>query len=759
MRITRLYLRNYRVYEDPMEIELPPGLVGVFGPNGAGKSTLLEGILFALWGKARTSKDQIRTAGTNGECVAELEFEHEGHLYLVRRTITGQNHTIKAQAHADGAQMAEGVRDVGTYVHSVLGMDDGAFRASVFAEQKQLAAFSSQTPSQRRDLVMQLLGITPLDTARDRARKEARDAADQLNRMRTLLPDRVEIGRELETALEAAAAAETAAAAAAASAERTGAVREAAEVAHRTLLDVGREYERLVDEGRTVRTRRDASAARVADLTAEVEALGGAELRRAELEVIATGLPAAERRLLLMRAVIASEEQVRAHPAPTPVAPPGAPERESEEARARLEAARVRVAETTGRLSAARATLEAARTAAERSASLSGEEDCPLCGRALDAAFEQVQQHRAVDLSGAEAAVAELEADRAGAEKAAGAAAAASGEADARLEAARTAWSTYEKASERHREAAGARAIAATALAEAGVEPAPVAELTAAVEAARAAADECNRLQGRLERKAAATAELGAERDNLAGLDSELENLRDKVRALAFEPDALSAAATAAERAVTADQAAALEAQRTAATTAAAAATVEERRKRVADAEKQHDHLAQLEDDARHLARTSELLSVFRNTVVASVGPRLSAQAAELFAELTDREYDQLKVDPDTYEIQIVDHGVAYGMDRFSGSETDLANLALRVAVSEHVRFQSGGAVGLLVLDEVFGPLDEDRKARMLLALERLRGRFRQVLVVTHDPAMKEQMPAAIEVGKLPGRRARAFVL
>jgi DNA repair exonuclease SbcCD ATPase subunit len=98
-------------------------------------------------------------------------------------------------------------------------------------------------------------------------------------------------------------------------------------------------------------------------------------------------------------------------------------------------------------------------------------------------------------------------------------------------------------------------------------------------------------------------------------------------------------------------------------------------------------------------------------------------------------------------------------MDRFSGSEVDLANLALRVAISEHVRFQSGGAVGLLVLDEVFGPLDDERKERMLLALERLRGRFRQVLVVTHDSAIKEQLPAAIQVHKLPGRRAKATLL
>ena len=54
---------------------------------------------------------------------------------------------------------------------------------------------------------------------------------------------------------------------------------------------------------------------------------------------------------------------------------------------------------------------------------------------------------------------------------------------------------------------------------------------------------------------------------------------------------------------------------------------------------------------------------------------------------------------------------------------------------------------------------DDERKERMLLALERLKGRFRQVLVVTHDSAIKEQLPNAIQVEKLPGRRAHATVL
>ncbi|MGH9068368.1 MAG: ATP-binding protein, partial [Acidimicrobiales bacterium] len=279
------------------------------------------------------------------------------------------------------------------------------------------------------------------------------------------------------------------------------------------------------------------------------------------------------------------------------------------------------------------------------------------------------------------------------------------------------------------------------------------------LEAARAAGEELATLRGRLQRRPALAEELAATRARAATLEAELGDLRQRTRDLGYRPEDLRDATEAVEtaragvdRAQSAAHAATLAASQ-------ARARVEAGTRRVEDAEAQHRRLAELGDEARHLGRTSELLASFRNAVVGSVGPRLSAQAAELFGELTDHEYDRLEVDPDTYEIQIRDQGSPYGMARFSGSETDLANLALRVAISEQVRFQSGGAVGLLVLDEVFGPLDDDRKERMLLALERLRGRFRQVLVVTHDSDIKEQLPYAIEVVKLPGRRAEARLL
>ena len=753
MRVTRLHLRNYRVFEDELDLEIPPGLVGVYGLNGAGKSALIESIRFTLYGKSRTQMDEVRTSGVNGECITEVEFEHEGHLYLVRRTISGTSSQVKAEAHADGQQVAEGVRDTGRYVHSILGMSDAAFRASVFAEQKQLAAFSEQTPGERRKLVLQLLGITPLDAARDLARKDAKLTQDQFQRLRSVLPD-----------LDAVRAAVVAAEAAAVEAEERKADDEAlavvarsdvqAAVARHEELDVLRqEHERLVAEGKAVREQYEKALAWVTKLAEEKDDLERAAARLTLLAPEAEGWQDAEARLRLVEAVVSAQAALAQVPLPvTPVAPD---EDACEAARKDAEAAKVALAGVNATLAAAKVERDRAAEAVTRSSALTGEGDCPLCGQALGDAFEAVQAHRAAELAEIETRLNELELDRRQAVVAAATKTEHSAALAKELRRAQAEWATHEKRVARRQEAEDALVAALAALGR-PLADGERAALAAEVERRRRAKDECQRIEGRLERKEAVAAELDVEQAAMAESRGRLEALRDKVAGLGFHPEQLVAALAERVRLQAAAEAATLRSQASTVAASQARERANAEARRLAEAEEQHQQLAVLGEEARHLARLGDLLGAFRNTLVASVGPRLSAQAAELFAELTDREYDRLEVDPDTYEIKILDAGRIYGMGRFSGSETDLANLALRVAVSEHVRFQSGGAVGLLVLDEVFGPLDDDRKARMLVALERLRARFRQVLVVTHDGAIKEQLPNAIEVVKLPGRRATA---
>lgn len=771
MLIDRIYLRNYRVFEDELDLVLPPGLVGVYGPNGAGKSTLLESVLWALWGKARTAKEEVPSAGAHGECIAEITFEHEGHIYLVRRTISGANATVRAEAHCDGLAMSEGVRDTGRYVHSVLGMDDGAFRASVFAEQKQLDAFSSQSPAERRKLVLALLGVTPLDAARDKARSDARQTTEQHKRLRGMLPD-------LEEAKISAADAEARASAsdaAAAEEEKAASVAREAALAAKERFDkldlVRQEQVKLVLEGKAARTELDTASKQADELASELSDLAANEANLSELEPLAADLPAVEQRLQLVNALLgcakelASLPEVSPPPLPDEVALAGA-EKVAMDARAELGSAGAR-------RESASAELRVASEALTKSALLSGEEDCPLCGQALGEAFAKVQSHREGELEAAQARLKASEAALAEATSAAEGAAAQMARLGAEVTATRQAHAAWEQA-RASREAAALRlSTGLAALAQndaalaAALGPAPgTGAVSAALEVARKefsacrhAAEETIRLRGRLERRPQAELALNQARDRVASTSLVVEDLRSKVRALGFEPEALVAAREALSEAEAAAKETDLAARSAHLSATKARAQADAETKRFAEAQAQHALLADLESASVHLGRTAELLNGFRNSVVASVGPRLAVQAAELFGELTDNEYDRLEVDTETYGLQICDSGVSYDLERFSGSEVDLANLALRVAISEHVRFQSGGTVGLLVLDEVFGPLDEERKSRMLLALERLKGRFRQILVVTHSMEIKEQLPNAIEVVKLPGRRATARVL
>jgi DNA repair exonuclease SbcCD ATPase subunit len=64
----------------------------------------------------------------------------------------------------------------------------------------------------------------------------------------------------------------------------------------------------------------------------------------------------------------------------------------------------------------------------------------------------------------------------------------------------------------------------------------------------------------------------------------------------------------------------------------------------------------------------------------------------------------------------------------------------------------------MLVLDEVLGSLDDERKDLMVQTLGRLASRFHQLFVITHAERVKDQFPASILVQKT-GRRRSSSVL
>jgi DNA repair exonuclease SbcCD ATPase subunit len=158
---------------------------------------------------------------------------------------------------------------------------------------------------------------------------------------------------------------------------------------------------------------------------------------------------------------------------------------------------------------------------------------------------------------------------------------------------------------------------------------------------------------------------------------------------------------------------------------------VGEMRARLGEAEEIHAKIAEREREHREQSAATALLSDFRAAQSARAWPNLEQGASVLLSDTTDGRYADVRMSDD-YKLEVVDRGERFGLERYSGGEQDLANLCLRLAIADWVAREHDTELGFVVLDEVFGSQDEDRRQRLLDALRSLSNRFHQLLVITH---------------------------
>ncbi len=792
MHLRSLSLRNFRVYR-AVDIEFPDGLIGVYGANGSGKSSLIEGVRYALYGDARTEKSELRSAGINEDVRVELTFEHEGNSYEVRRALKGRNLTPSVEVLVNNQLAVQSVREANAYLARVLAMDQRAFLASVCAQQKELTAFATMIPTERRRLVLDLLGVSPIERALARVREESRDSRTAAVAARAQLPDLpaaesaiAEATAELEAADSAAAAAgevakaaearlaaaEAAAAEAETAARRLDELRQQAVLSRAEAASHRREAERheqRAAEADALAPRIATAEARLAELAAGAAPLAGLERAREtqlERQALLRALADARGREQVARRALAEAEREAAEMAGVADATKAA-EAAAEEVEHELLAARERHAKASEALGACAARLEAANATAERYAGLDAQAPCPTCGQPLGEAFAEVASRHAEELASAKAAHAEAAELREVAVQAGKKLVARRADLEGQLEKARAAEHRAARAAalvasaEQAIEVVGAevadRERELERLPDPGFDPEAHRLARQAAEELQQAALDLRQLHGRaeqaeVERKLAKEAldRAGEADDRAAAVEVEAKALEGAEQELGVARERVRRAGELARRTHG-------EHERAAEALAAARRRHADRERELDAARSRHEEVAALEEQSAYLARLVDLMTAFRLHLVARLGRRLSVEAAGLFAELTDHEYQDLVVDPEDYSIRIADAGTEHELARFSGSENDLASLSLRVAVSLVIA-EGAGELGLLVLDEVLGALDRERRGRMLSALTTLQGRFRQVLLVTHNDEVKDLLPAAIEVQKGPNRMSTAVV-
>ncbi len=142
--------------------------------------------------------------------------------------------------------------------------------------------------------------------------------------------------------------------------------------------------------------------------------------------------------------------------------------------------------------------------------------------------------------------------------------------------------------------------------------------------------------------------------------------------------------------------------------------------------------------EAARMDEMDKLFTEFFRSLTSRARPMLEAEASALVRDLTDSRYERMEFD-DNYRVRLLDRfDDAYPIERFSGGESDVASLSARVALSKIIAARGGATLGFLVLDEVFGSLDADRRNNVLLALERLKGAFGQIFIISHVAEVQE---------------------
>ncbi len=784
MRLVSLRMKNFRQHADT-EIDFRPGLTGIIGPNGSGKSTILEAIAWAIYGSqaARGTNDTIRFARAQPRSRVEvdLRFALGEQEYRVVRSM----HTAEVYLDNGAQPVAATLAGASVYLQQRLGMTREEFFNTYFTGQKELQFLAAMGPAERGRFLSQVLGYERLRRAQDLVRErkaelraEIRGLKSSIGDLNELVDARIAAAKRSQDALDEWKAAQKSTEQALADLKAFLPKWDAAQAAR----DRHRELTHAIDAA-----ERDRAAARrdVDRATAGLDAVAQAEAALAPVREQLAVLPQLndecerweelarkdERRKALARQLQELEAELeRGHERMEKLGTaPGLEKKyaaELERLRAeRDEAERELDEKKTAWLADRQDAFTKLQGYRDRARELKEQIDnierlgpegtCPTCGRPVGKDYrrlldelndqwvtlvqdgkwwasrhEQLEEkpedvaaleEREKTLAAAvddrlnkhtrcQAALQELETLRGDretrarrrddlAEELEAIPAGYDRELHRQVEAAVRHLRDVEKQAARLEETVGRRAEWERELAEAN------------------------------ERQAAAAQrhrEQSAERDALGFSDEEFAGVKAGHEAAVERHRAAELLETEAKGAVRTAEQALQAAQR-------AEQQYHERAKEIVRQQGELDHLDELD----------EAYTELRGELNDQVRPELSEIASMFLAQLTDGRYTSMEID-EGYDILVLDEGEEKPV--ISGGEEDIANLVLRLSLSQMIAERAGHPLSLLILDEVFGSLDVARRDNVVQLLHNLEDRFEQVILITHIEGIRESLDQVLRV-------------
>jgi exonuclease SbcC len=679
MILKSIRLKNFRKFKESY-VEFPDGVTGVVGLNGVGKSSLFEAVAWTLYGPvaARTSTDQIKREGaaSSEPCRVELEFIFDDDAYHVVREMSGKNLSASGSATVNGKMAVNGAEVLSRFIQKKLGMDWKSFYTSIFAKQKELNTLSSMSPSERRQLILRMLGINAVDEILSQIRSDIKEKKNLIDNLTGDLVDEHGQNKILLFKQEIE-------------------YQQKKQQERFLRLEEQKKYHQKIQEN-LLKIKKDCEAQKISyekllSTSGQLEENKSKfeKKQRFENDIKLMEKTIHERRgtlekikenLLLFKSLdkelqdFDQQQEKNTSSIQTLI--------KKKEQNSTLS---IRLREDMKEVTAKKHVIE----------KMGPQAKCPTCERVLgdqqkklitafteDIAKKNHEVHRLIE----EEKKLQMEFDRSSREK---------------------------QALQKKNMFLRSRVV----------------EREKFQSTVRHTTQEIERENQELDRKKKDLRTLGVVdfdekqyrlirirvteaytryQESLARLD-EIKEKQQKIAVELKEQEG--------EKKLIDQQ-------------------IKTYEKNIEEQQRLEKKLETERLEAQHCNMLSEVMESFRTFLISQIRPMLSAHASELFDELTDGKYSQIELDED-YDLLVYDHGVPYTIERFSGGEEDLANLCIRLAISEIITERAGSVFQFVILDEIFGSQDQIRKQNIIKTLNGFSSKFKQIFLITHVEDIK----------------------
>ena len=690
MILKTLVLRNYRKFKQ-IVVEFPDGVTGVIGLNGAGKSTIFEAISWVLYGPvaARTSADQIKREGaeTSEPCRVELEFVFEDDQYRIVREMTGKNLNASATATVNGNIAASGAETVSKFVQKKLGMDFKSFFTSIFAKQKELNALSTMNASERRPLILKMLGIDALDEVIKEIRSDKRHKSSLIEKLSLDLVDKT--GKDKIEKYKA----------------ETGELNEKQKVMVLSIKQVKEKIQTFKKELETLEKKYKNSKNEYEKINLRKEQLGEQKTLFENKGKLQEQIKELQNKIEKRQASL--EEQQKELKGFGDIAKEikNVEERMDKTDKEIEEIIKIKERKKTliTSLNKSIREIDSKRKNIEK---MGPDASCPTCDRILGDQHEQIlkkfdeeknSKNKEIEIFSKDILIEQEKYEKTIRERQA-------------LEKKRD----YLQKQQRKKERID------TTIRNTSIE----------LEREKKEIEDKEKQKAKIGEVEFDLKEYEAVKNQVKGLYSKYQSMLDL---LGEKKDQLGSAKLELEK------------------------KDGEKKLIISKIKTLHEKMDELKEfkkritnekrNVQNLKMLSDVMSSFRSHLISRIRPALSLYASDFFSRLTDGKYQEIDID-ENYNLMVYDGGNPYAIERFSGGEEDLANLCLRLAISEVITERAGGLFNFIILDEIFGSQDMIRRQNIMKALNSLSSKFKQIFLITHIEDIKNYMENIILVSE-----------